>query len=513
MVITAAALVMSACGGGGGGGDKADASKGDPVEGGSVSLIQMSEPRILDPAVMGNSFTTSAIVGNSLFGTLLSDKPDGTFDYGLAKSLETSDGGTTWKLTLRDGITYSDGSPMDAEDVAYNWERIKQPELGSQTATVANYLRDLRPDGQVLTFTLTEPIANFGHAITYFTLNWIAKPEALEAGQAEFDKAPIGAGPFRLKSWTRGGKMVLTKNPEYYDDPRPYLDELVLTANGDEPQRYATVQSGGADGAIASDAALYRRGVEDGLKGVPPQGLSGGVMVVMNTRIAPFDDLRAREAVAKAVDLDAVNEATYEGEGTIPKSLFSKDSLFANDTPLTGYDPDEAQSIFDELAGEGKPVEFTISAFQATESRRVCESIQAQLNTYDNVSVKLEVLDFPAATAKTNARKFQMTQGGVGFVDPEVALYEQLHSGARGNITGVADDEMDAALERGRTSSDIDERKAAYAIVAERFSALTPALFNLAWTGPPVVHNPDIAGFGLYGNTSVRVDGVWTTKK
>jgi len=507
-VAAAAALVLSACGGDGDSGG--DAAEGDPVSGGSLSVIQMSEPRLLDPAVMSNALSQSAVVGNSLFGTLLTDKPDGTFDYGLAKSLETSDSGKTWKLTLRDGITFSDGTPMTAADVAYNWNRIKDPELGSQSRPVAIYFDELKPEGQVLTFTLTEPIANFGYAIAAYSTNWIAKTAALEEGQAAFDKNPIGAGPFTLKSWARGGKMVLVKNPKYYDDPKPYLDQLELTANGDEGQRFSTVESGGADATASSSAAHYKRGLENGLKGIKLD-INGGIPEWMNTRIPPFDDPRAREAVAKAVDLEAVNAAAYEGVGVVPKTLFAEDSALYNDTPLTTLDKVGAQKLFDELADEGKPLSFMITAFQTSESRRVAEAFQASLSAYKNVKAEVEVLDFPAATAKGNAREFQMLVAGLAFSDPETVLYQNLHGSSAGNYSGINDPQMNAALEKGRLSSDVEERKAAYVTVAERFAATNPGILYTRYTNG-MAYDPKATGFVQYGNSSTRVDGVWTTK-
>jgi len=514
LVVGATALVMSACGGGGddGGGGSGGAADGDPVAGGSLSLIQMSEPRILDPATMTNGFSTNAPAGNALFGQLLADKSDGTFDYVLAKSLASDDGGKTWVLTLRDGLTFSDGSPMDAEDVAFNWNRMKDPQLGSTSKVTVDYISDLKPEGQVLTFTLTEPIANFGFAITNGLLNWVAKPEALQAGQAAFDKNPIGAGPFVMDSWTRGGKMVLKKNTKYYDPKRPYLDELVLTANGDEGQRFSTVESGGADATMSSSAAYLKRGEENGLK-VITQGLNGGIGMALNNRFAPFDDPRAREAVAKAVDLDAVNEAAYEGVGTVPRTLFTEKSPLYSDVKFTGYDKAGAQKLFDELAADGKTVKFTITAYQTSESRRVGEAFQAQLAGYKNVDAKLEVLDFPAATAKTNNREFQMSPvGGVSFADPETALYQALYSTSAGNVTGIKDAQLDAALKAGRQSSDVAERKAAYKIVAERLAALNPAMYYTRTVGA-LARGEKVAGFELYGNGSPRVDGAWTTKK
>jgi len=503
---------MSACGGGGDDGDSGDgAAAGDPVSGGSVSLIQMSEPRIMDPAAMSNSLSTNAIVGNAVFGQLLADKADGSFDYVLAKSLESADGGTTWKLTLQDGLTFSDGSPMTAADVAFNWERIKDPQLGSQSRTTALYVSDMKPEGQVLTFTLTEPIANFGYAITGGSLNWVAKTDALKAAPAEFDKNPVGAGSFTLKSWTRGGKMVLAKNPKYFDKPKPYLDELVLTANGDEGQRFSTVESGGADATASSSASFYKHGLDNGLKGVKLD-LNGGITMSMNSRLAPFDDPRAREAVAKGVDLKAVNAAAYEGIGQAPTTLFAKSSPFYTDTPLTAYDKAGAQKLFDEIAADGKPVAFTITAYQTSESKRVAEAFQAGLSAYKNVTVKVEVLDFPAATAKVNAREFQMAPGGIGFIDPETIVYQNLHGKSPGTYSGVDDPQLNAALEKGRLSSDPAERKDAYKVVAERIAATNPIIIYTKYTNG-IAFDPKVAGFVQYGNSSTRVDGVWTTKK
>jgi len=471
----------------------------------------MSEPRILDPAVMAPSPSTNALVGNGLFGTLMLDKPDGSIEYSLAKSMETSDGGTTWELTLRDGVTFSDGSPMTAADVAYNWERMKDPTLGSQSITTANYLDELKPDGQVLTFTLTEPIAHFAYGITANSLNWIAKADSLKAGQATFDKDPIGAGPFVLESWTRGGKMVLKKNPKYFDAPKPYLDKIVLTANGDEGQRLETVKSGGADAAMTNDIARYKAGVESGLKGIT-QGLNGANGVGMNFAKPPFDDPRAREAVAKGMDRQTIVDAVYEGKGEVPKTFFTDDSKFANGVPLTPYDPDGAQKLFDELAAEGKPVEFTFTAFNASQSRRVGETIQAQLGAYKNVKVELEVLDFPAATAKVQAKDFQMMNtASPTFLDPEMVLYQHFHTGMSGNTTSISDPQMDKALEIGRTSSDDEERKAAYRTVAERLAALNPGFWYIRFL-QGAIYQPYLGGVEQFAQGAIPVDRIWTTK-
>ena len=233
----------------------------------------------------------------------------------------------------------------------------------------------------------------------------------------------------------------------------------------------------------------------------------------MNTTRPPFDDPRARKAVAEAIDRDAINEAAYEGKGEVPKTLFAKDSPFYADVPLTAHDPDAAQKLFDELADEGKPVDFTFMAYQASQSKRIAETIQAQLSAYKNVKVKVEVLDFPAATANVNNRKFQMTHAvSPAFIDPEMNLYQLLHTGSPGNQIGYSDAEMDKALETGRTASDPEERKAAYKEVAERFNETNPAILYIRFVAGATYH-PYVGGLEEYSDGSIPVDRIWTAKK
>lgn len=507
VVLGAMVLAVGACSSGSS--DKGDsADTGEPQQGGTLKVIQASEPRGLDPTSMSNSFSTNTIVGNALFGQLLVDNKDGEIEPVMAKSLESSDGGTTWELVLRDGLVFSDGSPLDADAVKVNWQRHTDPTLGSGARASAAQLETMSASGQTLTFTLKEPIANYGNAILTNGMNWIAKPEALAEGPAKFDAKPIGAGPFVLKSWQRNGAMVLTKNPSYWDSPKPYLDQLVVTSNGDEGQRYSTVVAGGADATMTSSTARQAMGKKDGLE-LQIDQTNGGTPFHLNTRVAPFDDLRARQALLKAIDLEALNQAVFDGEATVPDTMFIKSSPFYTDVPLTSYDKKGAQALFDELAADGKPFNVLISVFQTSEQKRTGESIQAQLLSYKNVKAKLEVLDFATANAKTNSLAFQMIPGGFGFVDPDPTLYDALHTGSPANFSGVSDPQLDAALEKGRLSSTLEERKKAYVTVAERYSALIPNLLFARYQYGIAYDDERAAGFDLYGFGGTRWDGVW----
>jgi peptide/nickel transport system substrate-binding protein len=510
-VIAVTAALLAACGsddGGGSGGGGAQAEEGEPQSGGTATLLQLTEPRTLDPAVMGNGTSTNTLVGNSLFGQLVTVGEDGAVEPGLAESLESDDGGTTWTLTVRDGVTFSDGTPFDAAAVQANWERIKDPAVGSAAVLTASYIDTMSAEGQVLTFTLTLPIAQFESAVAE-QLNWVASPAALEAGNQAFDQEPIGAGPFVLEAWQRSGQMVLTRNENYWDAPRPYLDRLVLQGNGDAAQRFSTLTSGGADGSAFSNPDIVVLAEEQGMD-VTTQALNGFLSLGMNTRVAPFDDVRARQAVAMGVDRAAVNAAAYAGEGDIAETLFREGSAYNGDAGLFGHDPEGAQELFDELADEGTPVEFTITGVQTTEARRVVEAVQAQLNQYDNVQVELEVLDFPAYLAAVAQRSFQMANSGVTFSGPAPFLYSNLHSTARGNSTGVSDPELDAALEAGLAATDDDARTEAYRTVAERVSELAPHLSYIR-SNFSLIAGDRLHGVQMYGTGAIRTDTLWVT--
>ncbi len=506
--LAAAAALLAACGSDDSSATPGDrtagaAACGDGQSGGTATLLQYSEPRTLDPAILSNQTATNTLVGNSLFGQLITTTPDGEIGYGLAESLETSDGGTTWQLTLRDGLTFSNGTPFDAAAVQNTWEHIADPATASPAAQFTALIESMNADGLTLDFTLTRQLGAFPETIAN-SLNWIAEPQALAQGPQAFDADPVGAGPFVLESWQRNGPMRLLPNEDFYDAPRPYLDELVLLSNTDAQQRIATVVSGGANGSLNGDAALDQEAEAQGLL-VTSQPAGDSLVYRLNTRIAPFDDVRARQAVAAAVDLTALNEVVYAGAGEVPTTVFPDSTGWNGDVTLPEYDQQAAQGLFDELAEEGNPVEFTLTTFPTTQSRRASEAIQAQLNQYDNVQVELEVLDFPAAIAKTTDRTFQMVPGNLPL--DSVQIYNQLYSTSAGNYTGISAPELDAALEAALSAADPTARAEAFETVAAQYSELVPDLIY-ARASRSVVHDDSLQGLEYYGQSAVRTDTI-----
>jgi peptide/nickel transport system substrate-binding protein len=508
--ICACTLFIGGCGSSATG-NNAD-SGGEPVAGGVLNALQSAEPRTLDPAGLNNVWAANPLLGNALYGELMINNLD-TFEveYKMATAFTTNDGGTTFSLTLRPGLMFTDGTPLDAAAVKFNWDRLRNPALASASIRVAGQVADTEVvDPSVLKVILTQPNPHFAQGLVATSLNWIASPTALQKGAAEFDKAPVGAGPFRLTKWTRQDVIELEKNTEYWDAPKPYLDGLTIRTAADSTQRFNAITTGAADLSSESNRSTLANAENAGVS-TEIVTTSGGQYFAANVRSAPFDDIRARQAVALAIDPETINSSVYNGQGLVPTTLFDKSSPFFTDTPLPTPDKAAAQALFDDLATDGKPLSFTFLAFPGLESKMSAESLQTQLSAFDNVEVKIETSDYAGVLAKIGTHNFDMTIGSVDIQDPDYAMWASFHGASTGNFTGINDPELNEALDAGRTPETTGERTAAYARAEERLSQLHPALWYVR-PAPAAMWSKDVNGVQMYTLGSIMPEELWMTQ-
>jgi peptide/nickel transport system substrate-binding protein len=485
------------------------AETGDPVSGGELSALQIGEPRTLDPAGLSNTWVHQPLLGNALYGTLMINDPDtNEIDYTMATGFDSTDGGTTYELTLRPGLEFTDETPLDAAAVQFNWERLRDPALGSTAIRQASQVATTEVmDETTLKVVLHAPNPNFPQGMLATSMNWIASPTALEKGRAAFDEAPVGAGPFELTRWMRQGAIDLERNPEYWDAPKPYLDAITIRSVPDTNQRVNAITAGDADLSTETNPSSVSRAQDAGAQ-VATVPAGGGQYLGMNFRRAPFDDERARRAVVLAVDRDMINTIVFNGDGEVPQTLFPENSPFYSDIPLPQQDTEAAQALFDELAAEGKPVEFTFTTYVGIDNQATAEALQAQLNAYDNVNVDIEVVDFATGSARAGAHDFDMMVSSAITQDPDYALWTAFHSRSSGNFMGVSDPQLDEALDAGRTAQAMDERKQAYDVVQERIVELNPGVWYVR-ASPSVMMGDNAHGLQLYTLGSPLPEELW----
>lgn len=508
-LIASIALMVVACGGTTPTAT-ADIDAGDPVRGGTVRIVQGGEPRSLDPATLVNAWVSNSLVGNALYGTLLVNDPEtAEITPVLAESFATADEGATFELKLRPGTTFTDGTPYDADAVRYNWERMRDPGTGSPSLIQASQIAALDVlDPLTLRVTLAAPNPHYAQAVVWSGMNWIASPTALEAGRQAFDERPVGAGPFTMSQWRRQDRIILERNTGY--DPAPYLDSIELVHNGDTNQRVNSVIAGESALAIEGSWASLGRAEDAGLRTVV-QPTGGGQFLALNTRRQPFDDERARRALAHAIDIDALNEVVFSGRAELPRTLFDESSPFYADIEIPAHDPERAQALFDELAAEDEPVSFTFLAYTSVENKAVAEAVQAQLSAFDNVDMRVEVLEFTSALPRLNSYDFDVAITSATILDPDTALWSNFHGDSTGNFTGIDDPDLNAAIDEGRRAPELAERSAAYEVAQKRIVEANPVVWYIR-TAPAAVLGDRVHGVSMYGMGSIRPELLWTVE-
>jgi peptide/nickel transport system substrate-binding protein len=482
-----------------------------PGEGGTDSLtviLGVEAARGLDPAVIG-TFTPSGDANrlSAIYGTLFwADAATGKVNPDLGESLRTDDG-KRWTMRLRPNVRFSDGSALDAEAVRFNYERHADPATRSTQQAAAKGLKMKVIDPLTLEITLPGVNRQFDKTIAK-NLTYIASPTAVRKEGAGYTGRPVGAGPFMIKEWVRDAHMTLVRNPHYWQKGRPSVSTLVIKPIADPVQRVNTVASGQAQIALTgSELSFIQRAKQSGLA-VTQAEAGGGPMLTFNTKASPFSDVRARRAVARAIDPADLVTVVDPGS-TAPKGILAAGSPY-NDAaaPLPPGDKAAAQRLLDELAADGKPLKFSLTVPASGFFRKTAEYIQSRLTGLRNVSVQVDIVDNATLTQRVfRDRDFMASVQIVPISDPEPDLYNLLHSDGLTNQMGYRSAAMDRALEKGRSARDEAGRKSAYSEVQRLIAADAPAVpyrNQIAYT----VHGKSVSGITLYGEGAMLFDRV-----
>jgi peptide/nickel transport system substrate-binding protein len=483
-----------------------DGATDEPATGGEVTALIFNEIAGVDPVSSTGAAGADGQRMFALYGALLAyDAESNEVVPVLAESFEPDAAFTTWTLTLKPDLTFSDGTPFDAQAVLTNWNRAKDPANRSQAIGVANTIANATVvDAVTLELSLAAPNAHFGNGIARNALNYIASPAAIPGGQLA--NTPVGAGPFLLESWVRDDRMVLVPNPDWKGSDGPYLDRLTFRIVGDEGQRVDTFVTGGAE-LFYTPAPASVEAASEGRDGEYARvAVSGGGTIIFNTANAPFDDARIRRAVAMGVDAAAMTEAVRPGAIVATNPMLEDTRWYTPDADYPGYDREEAQRLFDEYRDEtGEDITFTLGSFQQSENVATAQFVQASLNQFDGVDVTVDVADAPTATQRVLQRNYQAHLWGFPVLDPDPGLYNALRSGLPTNVTGYANSEVDALLDEARVTADNDARAELYHQALALYVEDMP-FWHTLHPNFGYFHSDDVTGVELYEDGNLRSD-------
>jgi peptide/nickel transport system substrate-binding protein len=449
-----------------------------PISGGTMTIINGSDIKSWDPAITASTYPGGPMdVLDAVYGFLVYVDVNSNVVGGMAESFTSTDA-ITWTLKLRDGLKFSDGTPYDAEAVKYNWERAADPATAAPTQVfMSSWIKGIKVvDARTLTVTLPTANGNFAAQIAELA-PFIASPTMLKAAATKSDIKPVGAGAFLLDSWNQGIGMTLKRNPNYWDQPRPYLDILKFAIIPETNARIATVVQGGAT-MMAGYLFQFGDNARAAGVGTVPVPIRGIYRGHFNQAAGLFADVRARRAIYQGVDRARLMKAfTQTDTYKATTSYFNaKSPYYDASAPLPAYDPAKTQALIDELAKAGKPFNFKIVTYPNSDLKRLASYVQQVMTAYKGVTAEIVEVDQAIMNDRCKATADSLCiDGGVlasNRVEPNISSL--LKTGGVFNIGRYTNPKMDALLSEANATVDTAVIKRDYAEVQKLIAEELP---------------------------------------
>lgn len=400
-----------------------------PTYGGSIKIAQGADVVNLDPAYGIDS--VGYVPRRHFFERLVELDPKTSAPLpGLAESWTVSSDGLTWTFHLRRNVKFHDGTPLDAEAVKFNLERILNPETKSPFRHLIGVITKIEtPDSYTVKLTTSSPFASLLNNLAHSALEISSPPQVRKLGQ-DYRRHPIGTGPFKFVRQVPG-LVEIEANKEYWGG-RPYLDKIEVVAIPEESVRSTAVEAGDVDVAVQVSPIDVDRLQKSAKVNVIRAQSTRPLFVGINTRVKPLDDVRVRHALNYAVDKKALVSQVLRGVGSPADSVLGRGTFGYAHIMTYEYNPQKAKEL---LAQAGYPKGFsttvTVAPGRYTMDINVVEAVQAYLQKV-GVEAQIVRMEWGAflGTLKNPNHQLQLYYLGWGTSsgDATDGLYPELHS-------------------------------------------------------------------------------------
>lgn len=479
---TAAALLLAGCA------QAAPSTDSEaPANGGTLTYGRLAAANDLDLHTQITSNNAFAI--DKIFETLVSFDENGKIIDWLAERHEISDDGLSYTFTLRDGLKYSDGSDVAASDVKFSLERnIEQQGPLVITAPIAS----IEPDDEAgtVTIALSEPYTPFLSELTSFSAG-VMPANFGGATEEAFFEAPVGTGPFVVSDWDPAGDLTFVKNDHYWQDGKPKIDTLVYAFVADDNQLLQRLSAGQID-AIETVPAANASEVDGNAATELFTGDSWAIeQIFFNTEKPEFADRHVRRAIAHALDLGGITEATTFGTASAATSLIPPSIEYsASDSGFElGYDVDAAkQELAQSAYADGFSATLLIASGNASRAQ-IAQIVQESLAQV-GITIEIEQVDLAAFRERFKAfdYDFMLNSGQSDAPDPNGLITFQADPEGFSNSywTHYTNPEVTDLMHEGRTTPDGPEREQIYLEIQEILANDAPYI--------PVYYAPNLKG-------------------
>jgi peptide/nickel transport system substrate-binding protein len=481
----------------------------------TMVVARPADASYLDPARAIDNESIEVL--EQVYDRLVHWRPGTTMaEPGLATSWEPSADGKVWTFHLRAGVTFHDGTPMDADAVVFSLERQRDPahpyhrdDFQYWNSQYRNIVAVEKVDAATVRISIDRPYAPFEAAMAIYPVS-IVSPAAVARWGDDFTRHPVGTGPFVFERWDPGQRIVLRRNDRYWGD-RPAFERLVFEVVEDPRQRLIALESGAVDMAMAIlPEELQFVELHPGLA-LHETATNSITYLAMNMSRPPFDDVRVRRAVNHAINKDPIVRLAYQGlaipaDGPLPPTQWGYHEVRAS----YPFDPARARALLAEAAADGRfdpEVTYKLHA-PATprpylfDPERVARVLQANLADV-GVATELVLQPYLAHQRTTTAGAHDLCLfGWVGDTgDPDNFLYllfdrDNAVPGSARNLAFYTDAEVHGLILVAQSTERRDDRERIYARVQEKIAEDAPWV-PLAHSQVAIAARDDVGGIIL----------------
>ena len=440
----------------------------------ALTIGVVSDPVTLDPAFSASFFETQVLY--NLHETLLVARPDGSVVPGLAEIAMVDP--LRYRLTLRENLTFHDGTSLDAAAVKANIDRYTDPATGSIRRADFGPLKEVVVTGpRTVELVLSAAYAPLPLVLTN-RAGMMVSPTAVARLGADFATQAVGCGPWKLLSWTKNAELVLEKFAGYWQGAPRHFDRLVYRPLPDETVRLANLRSGTlqlVDGVPPQAVQGLSREASVQVAQMPSLGFNA---FAFNCTRKPFDDVRVRRAFAAAVDPEVIQRVVYFGTGRVSHGPLSPAVPWAFDEAQKGIPSDaaRAKAMLAET-GATAPVPVVVTVTNSPQMVRIAQVLQAQAGAA-GFKVEVRQIDPTSLITVLRSRDFDLCMAPwSGRYDPDGNTFNYFTKGGPNNFAGFDAPEVTALLEKARSEADRAARAALYGEAQGKLVDAAPMLF------------------------------------
>ncbi|GHA29861.1 ABC transporter substrate-binding protein [Devosia pacifica] len=471
----------------------------------SLRVGLQDDPDTLDPATGGTY--TGRIVFDALCDKLVDIDANLEIVPQLATEWSWNDDNTELTMSLRDDVTFHDGTPFNAEAVAFNIERMQTLEDSRRSSELSPIASAEVVDEYTVILKLDAPFAPLLSVLSD-RAGMMVSPEAAQ-GEGEFSAAPVCSGPYQFVDRSARDSITLEKYDGYWNADEIGYEEIEYQIIPDSTVRLSRLQAGDLDVAervAPTDLETVRNDADLELHTAPGLAVSHLFVNVGEDGGILADSPQLREALELSIDRNAINQVAFNGEFTADNQMIPPSSIYySSEHPMPERDAEAARALIEESGETNPAIEITYE--NSLTDGRVAQILQ-QMIQEAGFTVELLPLETSSAIERYLAGNFELYIGNwSGRADPDPTLYTFFGSDGSQNLNGYVSEELDEVLIAARQELDTEARQALYTEAAEIYLTDRPTipLYHPTWFYGA---RAEVEGIDIYPDGILRVTGV-----